>query len=94
MMKIENQTAVIGGVFGFTIGVVSMFFVQTDKELNNILENTKTERIIRENIYTCEDMIEWMGQDKENYSDSTVFDSYIWILEDMIEENRDILYKK
>tara|TARA_R100000152_G_scaffold19003_1_gene11006 strand:- start:514 stop:819 length:306 start_codon:yes stop_codon:yes gene_type:complete len=93
-MKIENQTAIIGGIFGFTIGTISMFFVQTDKELNSMLQDVKIERVIIENINTCEDIIEWMGQDKENYSDSTVFDSYIWNLEDMAEENRNLLYTR
>jgi len=92
-MKKENQTAIIGGIFGFTLGVTSMFFVETDRELNNIINNIKTEQVIRENINTCEDIIEWMSQDVEKYSDSTVFDTYIWNLEEMIEENRDILCK-
>jgi len=92
-MKIRNQT-IIAGIGGLTIGVVGMFFVKTDKALNDIIKNMKTEQVIRENINTCEDIIEWMGQDKKNYPDSTVFDSYIWVLDQMTEENRDILYKK
>ena len=90
-MKIETQTTIIGGIFGFTIGVICMFFVQTDKELNNVLQNYKIENVIRENINTCEDIIEWMSQDVEKYSDSTVFDSYIYNLEVMSEENSDLL---
>ena len=32
-MKIENQTTIIGGIFGFTIGVCSMMFVNVEKEV-------------------------------------------------------------
>ena len=52
----------------------------------------KINSITRENINTCEDIIEWMNQDIENYADSTVFDMYIYNLEEMIEENRNLLY--
>ena len=93
-MKIENQKAIIGGLFGFSLGVMSMWFVETDKELNNILRNYEVDKVIKENVNTCEDMIEWMGKDVEKYSDSTVFDDYIRNLEIICEENRNLLQTK
>ena len=95
MVKKENQTAIIGGIFGFTLGVTSMFFVETDKELNRYVEDIKTESVIRENINTCEDIIEWMNEDIWNERvDSTHYESYIYNLDQMAEENRCILQTK
>ena len=93
-MKIENQKAIIGGLFGFSLGAMSMWFVETDKELNNILRNYEVDKVIKENVNTCEDMIEWLSQDVERYSDSTVFDDYIRNLEIICEENRNLLQTK
>tara|TARA_R110002020_G_scaffold445170_1_gene657012 strand:+ start:524 stop:814 length:291 start_codon:yes stop_codon:yes gene_type:complete len=90
-MKIEKQKLIISGFMGFAIGACSMMFVNIDKEVKQIERFDRTEFTIRENINTCEDIIEWMGQDVENYADSTIFDSYIWNLEEMCEENRYIL---
>ena len=92
-MKIENQTMIMGALGGFGLGVVCMFFVETDKNLNRVLQDYEVKNVIRENINTCEDMMEWMSQDVEKYSDSTVFDTYIWNLEDMSNENRELFYK-
>ena len=36
---------------------------------------------------------EWMNEDIFNGQDSTIFDDYIYNLEQMCEENRNILYK-
>ena len=87
---------------GFAIGVCSMMFVNVDKEVRyiekineNVSENVdKTKFILQENIATCGDLIEWMNYDVERYADSTVFDSYILNLEQMIENNRNILQTK
>ena len=84
---------------GFAIGVCSMMFVNVDKEVRyiekineNVSENIdKTKFILQENIATCGDLIEWMNYDVERYADSTVFDSYILNLEQMIENNRNVL---
>ena len=93
-MKKEKELVIISGFMGLAIGVCTMMSININKA-NKIDERiNEIDFIIRENVNTCEDIIEWMGQDKENYSDSTVFDSYIWNLEQMSEENRDILYKK
>ena len=93
-MKKENQTAIIGGIFGFTLGVTSMFFVETDKELDCLLKNIEVERVVIENIHTCEDIIEWMNSDIDNGEvDYDYYEGYLFNLEEMIEENRDILYK-
>ena len=90
-MKKEKEIVIISGFIGFTIGVCGMMFVNIDKEVKQVERFDETKFIIRENINTCEDIIEWMNYDVENYADSTVFDSYIWNLEDMIEDNRNIL---
>ena len=38
-MKIENQTAIIGAIFGFAIGIISMWFVDYDKSLNYAIQD-------------------------------------------------------
>ena len=88
---------------GFAIGVCSMMFVNVDKEVRyiekinenvseDVSENVdKTKFILQENIATCGDLIEWMNYDVERYADSTVFDTYILNLEQMIENNRNVL---
>ena len=93
-MKKEKEIVIISGFVGFTIGVCSMMAINVDKEVRQIEKCDKTDFIISENIVTCEDMIEWMNYDVEKYADSTVFDSYIYNLEQMCEENRDILQTK
>jgi hypothetical protein len=97
-MKKEKEIVIISGFMGFAIGVCSMMFVNVDKEVKQVKETEsvkfKTEITIVENINTCEDIIEWMNEDVKNYADSTVFDTYIWNLEDMIEDNRYILQSK
>ena len=79
---------------GFTIGVCSMMMINVDKEVKQVERFDETKFIISENINTCEDMIEWMNEDVKMYADSTVFDTYIWNLEKMCEENRYILQTK
>ena len=37
-MKIENQTALIGCIFGFALAMVLMFFVNYDKDINKTNE--------------------------------------------------------
>ena len=90
-MKKEKEIVIISGFIGFTIGVCSMMMVNVNKEVIEVEKDVIPIHLIQENINTCEDMIEWMNQDVEMYADSTVFDSYIWNLEDMIEDNRNIL---
>ena len=93
-MKIEKQKIIISGFVGFTIGVCSMMFVNVDKEVRYIEKTNKTESevrfVLQENINTCGDIIEWMDYDIERYADSTVFDTYIWNLEQMIVDNQDL----
>jgi hypothetical protein len=93
-MKVERQITIISGFMGFAIGVCSMMAINIDKEIRQAERFDETKFTIQENINTCEDMIEWMNYDIENYADSTVFDSYIWNLNDMIEDNRYILQTK
>ena len=92
-MKIEREITIISGFLGFTIGVCSMMMVNLDKKIVEIEveKDVVPIHLIQENISTCEDLIEWMNYDVENYADSTVFDDYIYNLEQMTEENRYIL---
>ena len=89
-MNNENQMIIVGLLCGIAIGTCVMMMVNINKDIRI---NNKIEFIIRENINTCEDMIEWMNYDVENYADSTVFDMYIYNLEQMCEENRVELLK-
>ena len=94
-MKKEKEIVIISGFMGFAIGVCSMMFVNIDKQITRIEveKDVVPMFLIQENISTCEDIIEWMNYDVENYADSTVFDTYIYNLEQMIEDNRNILVK-
>ena len=91
-MKIEREITIISGFLGFTIGVCGMLFVNVDQKQRmyerDIQLDSKTKYRIIENIGTCEDMIEWM-----NYDDSTGNEMYIYNLENMVKQNRDILYE-
>ena len=93
-MKKEKEIVIISGFMGFAIGVCSMMFVNVNKKVEQIERFDKIKFIISENINTCEDIIEWMNEDVKMYADSTVFDSYIWNLEEMCEENKYILQTK
>ena len=93
-MKIEKQLIIISGFMGFTIGVCSMMFVNIDKDNRISKKINEIDFIIQENINTCEDLVEWMNEDVKNYADSTIFDSYIWNLNDITEDNRYILQTK
>ena len=90
-MKIEKEMIIISGFMGFTIGVCSMMMVNVDKEIIEIEKDVVPIQLIQENINTCEDMIEWMNEDVFNGQDSTMFEMYIYNLEQMTEENRYIL---
>ena len=92
-MKIEKELTIISGFMGFTIGVCSMMFINIDKEHRQFERFDEIENLIRENRNTCEDIVEWMNEDVEDYADSTVFDMYIYNLEQMCEENRVELLK-
>ena len=93
-MKKEKEITILSGFIGFTIGVCSMMFVNINKEAKQVERFDEIDFFVSENINTCEDIIEWMNEDIKNYADSTVFDTYIWNLNDMIEDNRYILQTK
>ena len=71
-----------------------MMGVNIDKEIRYIEKTNEnvneTKFILQENINTCGDLIEWMNYDVENYADSTVFDTYILNLEEMIVNNQNL----
>ena len=89
-MKKEKEIVIISGFIGLAIGVCSMMAINVDKEVKQVEKFDETKFIIQENIATCGDLIEWMNYDVENYADSTVFDTYIYNLERMIEYNQDL----
>ena len=93
-MKKEKEIVIISGFIGFTIGVCSMMAINIDKEVKQVekLDNFSHEVkfMLQENIGTCGDLIEWMNYDVEKYADSTVFDTYIYNLEQMIEYNQSL----
>ena len=91
-MKIEKEMTIISGFMGFTVGVCSMMMVNVDKQVKEIERDVVPIQLIQENIGTCEDMIEWMNEDIFNGQDSTIFEMYIYNLEQMTEENRNLLY--
>ena len=91
-MKKEKELVIISGFMGLAIGVCTMMSVNINKT-NKVDERVnEIDFVIRENINTCEDIIEWMNDDVQYYADSTVFDMYIYNLEEMIDENRNLLY--
>jgi len=90
-MKIEREITILSGFMGFTIGVCSMMMVNVDKQVKEIERDVVPIQLIQENINTCENMIEWMNEDIFNGQDSTIFEMYIYNLEQMTEENRNIL---
>ena len=91
-MKKEKEITILSGFVGFTIGVCCMMFVNINKEAKQVERFDEIDFFVSENINTCEDIIEWMNEDIKNYADSTVFDTYIWNLEQMIDNNRKLLY--
>ena len=94
-MKKEKEIVIISGFVGFTIGVCSMMFVNVDKEVKQVERFDEIKFTVSENINTCEDMIEWMNYDIDNGEvDYDYYESYIWNLEEMCEENRNILQTK
>ena len=93
-MKENKELIIISGFMGFAIGVCCMMFINVDKEVKQTEKFNEIENLIRENRNTCEDIVEWMIEDVENYADSTVFDNYIWNLNEVIDYNNYILQSK
>ena len=92
-MKIENQTGIIGLILGATIGITAMSTLDVKKSVEIVEKTDKIVEVLKENVNTCEDIVEWMNEAVERYADSTVFDMYIYNLEQMCEENRVELLK-
>ena len=93
-MKENKELIIISGFMGFAIGVCCMMFINVDKEVKQTEKFNEIENLIRENRNTCEDIVECMIEDVENYTDSTVFDNYIWNLNEVIDYNNYILQSK
>ena len=89
-----KKNLIISGFMGFTIGICSIMFVNADKKIRYIEKTNEnvneTKFVLQDNINTCGDLIEWMNYDVERYADSTVFDTYIWNLEEMIVNNQNL----
>ena len=91
-MKMDKEIMIISGFMGFAIGACTMMLISVGDEIGQIEKFDEVKFVIQENITTCEDMIEWMDWDVENYADTTVFDTYIINLEQMCEDSRSLLY--
>ena len=93
MITVKNQMAIINIFTGFVAGIFVMMIVGSSEQVVEIERDVIPTFLIQENINTCEDIIEWMNEDVKMYADSTVFDTYIWNLEQMIEDNRNLIAK-
>ena len=96
-MKKEKEIVIISGFIGLAIGVCSMMAINVNKEVKQVERFDETKFIISENINTCEDIIEWMNEDNITsnfFIKESHFDTYIYNLENMIENNRNILQTK
>ena len=72
-----------------------MMMINIDKQVKEIERDVVPIHLIQENINTCEDMIEWMNEDIWNERvDSTHYEGYIYNLDQMAEENRNLLQTK
>ena len=93
-MKKEKEIVIISGFIGLAIGVCSMMAINVNKEVKQVERFDKFSHEVKftlqENIGTCGDLIEWMNYDVEKYADSTVFDTYIWNLEQTIINNQNL----
>jgi hypothetical protein len=94
-MKENKELIIISGFMGFAIGVLCMMFISIDKEIKQVEGFDNIRFTIQENINTCEDIIEWMNEDIWNEKvDSTHYENYIYNLDQMAEENRNLLQTK
>jgi hypothetical protein len=94
-MKENKELIIISGFMGFAIGVLCMMFISIDKEVKQVEGFDNIRFTIQENINTCEDIIEWMNEDIWNEKvDSTHYENYIYNLDQMAEENRNLLQTK
>ena len=93
-MKKEKEMVIISGFIGLAIGVCSMMAINVNKEVKQVERFDKFSHEVKftlqENIGRCGDLIEWMNYDVEKYADSTVFDTYIWNLEQTIINNQNL----
>ena len=93
-MKKEKEIVIISGFIGLAIGVCSMMAINVNKEVKQVERFDKFSHEVKftlqENIGRCGDLIEWMNYDVEKYADSTVFDTYIWNLEQTIINNQNL----
>jgi hypothetical protein len=94
-MKENKELIIISGFMGFAIGVLCMMFISIDKEVKQVEGFDNIRFTIQENINTCEDIIEWMNEDIWNEKvNSTHYENYIYNLDQMAEENRNLLQTK
>ena len=78
-MKIENQTALIGCIFGFAFAMVLMFFMNYNKDISEI-DNLYLRNIeCRKQIDSLHSLLDKQIIDKEYYSSiDTVVMNYDW----------------
>ena len=78
-MKIENQTALIGCIFGFAVAVVLMFFVNYDKSTDEINEIYSRNIECRKQIDSLQSLLNKEIINKEYYSNiDTIVMNYDW----------------
>ena len=78
-MKIENQTALIGCIFGFALAMVLMFFVNYDKDINKTNEIYSKNIECRKQIDSLQSILDKKTIDEQYYSDiDTVVMNYDW----------------
>ena len=78
-MKIENQTALIGCIFGFALAMVLMFFVNYDKDINKTNEIYSKNIECRKQIDSLQSILDKKIINEEYYSNiDTVVMNYDW----------------
>ena len=78
-MKIKNQTALIGCIFGFALATVLIFFVNYNKDINTIQEIQLKNIECREYIDSLQSILDKQIIEKEYYNNiDTVVMNYDW----------------
>ena len=78
-MRIENQTALIGCIFGFALATVLMFFVNYNKDID-IIDDIYSRNIeYKKQIDSLQSILDKKTIDEQYYSDiDTVVMNYDW----------------
>ena len=78
-MKIENLAALIGCIFGFAVAIVLMFFVNYNKNINEIDDVYLRNIECRKQIDSLQSLLDKKIIDEEYYSNiDTIVMNYDW----------------